>query len=281
MSAPDLLKRVVLLNLIATNVLSSMPEVRCARASCGASVALSPRAFLASSHSLPQVPGIVPPDSYGEAKTYFDMLVELVESTEALVDDAVLQREQADTFVAGGPLTARTAAHQEKKALSAKKAAWRRVRFAERKIAEKAPFMATVTVFKSFAKDVLGYNGKVGGKDVALVKATRTMFTVVVLVSEATAIDAQVTAESFEDGILSEVTVTVSKLKVGVVRVVAAVVSLPASVAQAHRVKGPGGGQVVEEFVLHWLAVFELVENVPKHLVEGSNLEAVALLDGG
>jgi len=60
------------------------------------------------------VPGVVPPDSYGEAKTYFDMLVELVESAKALVDDAVLQREKADTFVAGGPITARTAAHQER-----------------------------------------------------------------------------------------------------------------------------------------------------------------------
>ena len=128
-------------------------------------VSRPPRASLTSlTLSAPQVPGVIPPDSYGEAKTYFDMLVELVESTKALVDDAVLQREQADTFVAGGPLTARTAAHQEKKALSAKNAAWRRVRFAERKIAEKAPFMATVGVFKSFAKDVLGYSEKAYGR---------------------------------------------------------------------------------------------------------------------
>ena len=63
-------------------------------------VSRPPRASLTSlTLSAPQVPGVIPPDSYGEAKTYVDMLVELVESTKALVDDAVLQRDQADTFV--------------------------------------------------------------------------------------------------------------------------------------------------------------------------------------
>ena len=104
------------------------------------------------------MPGVVGPETKEEAAAFLDMVEELLSSVRDLVSKALEQRQAADTYV-GGPLTTPPrAAATEKKALDAQKLAWRRVRFAERHIAEKAVAMGSTAVFVAYVSEDLGWS---------------------------------------------------------------------------------------------------------------------------